>query len=367
MNSQLDQIRALIEANDLSQARDELKKFLAENPENAQGWFLASFAQSTPEMRLASIRRAATLRPDHQEIQKRLLKLESAVEKKKSAIGLPALAMIGFVLVLGLVLAVVFLNRNTPPAQEELPTLAVLRSTTDIPVQQINPTVTSELVLHPQTTSVSLEETRTSSTVEPTMQTAVVSLAVSTPAPVFTASQLNNPPPTIYIGATALITPTLASNSPRLTSTPTNASQPTLASPAVIPTDVSVLPLKKTINIAAGEFRVVDATRGAESMIQDLGGSFPPAPAQQSWVLLELLLICKNSPTCAFDPSTLKIVGSSGTPYSYSPQLNLIPLFGTITENNQIWGYLGFTIPTNETSLKLTLSENGQTYVVTLE
>jgi hypothetical protein len=367
MNSQLDQIRALIEANELSFARDELKKFLAENPENAQGWFLASFAQSTPEMRLASIRRAATLRPDQQEIQKRLVKLESAVEKKKSAIGLPTLAIIGFVLVLGLVLAVVFLNRNTPPVQNELPTLAVLLSITDTPIEQAKATTTSISVLQPQTTSVSLEVTRADSTIEPTIQTTVVSLTA--PTPIFTASrsQLNNPPPTPYIGATPFITPTLVSGSSSPISTPTISSQPTLASPTVMPTDIQTLPLKKTVNIAAGEFRVVDATRGAESMIQDLGGTFPPAPAQQSWMLLELLLICKNGPTCAFDPSTLKIVGSSGTLYSYSPQLNLIPVFGTITENNQIWGYLGFTIPTNETSLKLTLSADGQTYVVPLE
>src|SRR3982751_5187938 len=87
MSNQLAQIRALIEANELSLARDELKKFLAENPENAQGWFLGSFVQPTPEMCLASIRYAAKLRPNYQEIQKRLLKLESAVEKKK-VIGL---------------------------------------------------------------------------------------------------------------------------------------------------------------------------------------------------------------------------------------------------------------------------------------
>jgi hypothetical protein len=102
-------------------------------------------------------------------------------------------------------------------------------------------------------------------------------------------------------------------------------------------------------------------------MIQDLGGSFPPAPSNQSWFLLELLLICKNNPTCTFDPATLKITGSSGVIYAYSSELNLVPMFGTVTQDNQIWGYLGFVIPTNETALKLTLSENGQTYVVALE
>jgi len=365
MNSQLDQIRVLIEANELSLARDKLKKFLEENPENAQGWFLASFVQSTPEMRLTSIKRAAKLQPDHQEIQKRLLKFESAVEKKKKATILPALAIVVVALAVLLVSFVVLLNRNTSPVLNELPTLAVLLAATDAPTRKIDTTATVALVLQPQTTSVSLEATRVNSTVEPTIQTGAASLATSTP--IFVASQLTNPLPTAFSGATTFITPTLASNNPTAMSTPTISSKSTVAASTALPTDVQSLPLHSTINIGTGEFRVVDATHGAESMIQDLGGSFPPVSPNQSWFLLELLLVCKNGPTCTFNPSTLKITGSSVATYAYSSELNLIPMFGTITQNNQIWGYLGFVIPTNETALKLTLSENGQTYVVALE
>jgi hypothetical protein len=369
MNSQLDQIRALIKANELSLARDELKKFLAENAENAQGWFLASFVQSTPEMRLASIRRAATLQPEQLEIQERLRKLESAVEKKKG-IGLSAFAIIIGVLLVALISTLVLVNQNTSPSQNELlPTLAVLLSTTDIPVRQTNATTTSVSVLQPETTLVGLQATNVSSTIEPTIeptiQTVVTSLATSTPIPV--TSQLVNPPSTAYPDVTTVITPTLASNSPTAMLTPTLSGRSTVTAPTAIPTSSQSIPLHTTINIAAGEFRIVDAKRGAESMIQDLGGSFIPAPANQSWLLLELLLICKNKSSCVFDPSVLKIIGSSGTVYSYSPQLNLEPSFGSTTENNQVWGYLGFTIPTNETSLKLTLSENGQTYSLALE
>src|SRR5258706_985496 len=181
MNSQLDQIRALIEANELSLARDKLGKFLADNPENAQGWFLASFVQPTPEMRLSSIKRAAKLQPDHQEIQKRLVKLESAFEKKKKASVLPTLAIVVFALSVVLVSFVVLLNRNTSPVLNELPTLAVLQAATDAPTQQINTTTTVVSILQPQTTSVRLEATSVNSTVETTVQTAVVPVVASTP------------------------------------------------------------------------------------------------------------------------------------------------------------------------------------------
>jgi hypothetical protein len=365
MNSQLDQIRALIEAHELSLAQDKLKKFLKDNPESAQGWFLASFVQPTPEMRLTSIKRAAKLQPSHQEIQKRLVKLESAAGKKKIT---RLLAIVVVALGILLTLAVILLNQRPLPASDELPTLAVLRAETDVPTQQILATATDISVLQPKMTSVNLGETGFNSTIESTVQTAIVSIVTSTP--VFIVPQPNNslPQPTAYTGATAFITPTLVSSNPTNTLAPTTiSSQPTVASPAGIPTTVQVVPLSSVIAISKGEFRVVDAKRGAESMIQDLGGSFPPAPPNQSWFLLELLLICKNSPSCVFDPSILKIIGSSGTIYSYSPQLNLAPSFGTTTENNQVWGYLGFTIPTNETSLKLTLSENGQTYSLALE
>src|SRR5689334_16915312 len=182
MSGQLDQIRALIEVNELNLAREELKKFLEANPENAQGWFLASFAQPTPEMRLASIKQAAKLRPNQQKIQKRLVKLESAVGKRKSAIPLPAIAIFGFALAVGLTLAVVSLNQNTPDApNEQLPTLAVLGAVTEITEvaqQPIQATAAVVPVLQTEVTVTTLPATEvsapTESTVQPTKEPVVV-------------------------------------------------------------------------------------------------------------------------------------------------------------------------------------------------
>ena len=373
MSSPLDQIRALIEANELSLARDRLKKFLGDHPENAQGWFLASFVQPTPEMRLASIKQAAKLRPNQQEIQQRLIKLESAVGKRKSAIPLPAIAIFVFAAAIGLTLAAVSLNRSATDApNEQLPTLAVLGGVTEVAQQQINATATVVPVLQPEVKVTSVPATEVRAPIEPTVQPTEVPVVASTPilgsTPVFAASQPTNlvPQPTAFTDQTVLIAPTtVVSDNP--TVTPAFSTQPTLTQPTVMPAQTRALPLESPVNIGIGEFRVVDAKRGAESMIQELGGSFPPAPANQSWVLLELLLVCKNSPTCTLDPATLQVSGSSGVVHAYSSALNLPPTFGTSTVNNQVWGYLGFVVPTSETGLKLTLSENGQTYAVALE
>lgn len=372
MSSQLDQIRALIEASELSLARDRLKKFLEDNPENAQGWFIASFVEPTVEMRLASIKQAAKLRPNQQEIQQRLVKLQSAVGKRKSAIPLPAIAIFALAVAIGLTLAVISLNRSTPDApNEQLPTLAFLGGVTEVAKRQINAKATVVPALQSEVTVTTLPATEVSSPIEPTVQPTEVPVVASTPilgsTPVFAASQPTNlvPLPTALTDQIVLIEPTTEFDNP--TVTPAVSMQPTLAEPTAMPAQTRILPLESPINIGIGEFRVVDAKRGAEGMIQELGGSFPPAPANQSWVLLELLLVCKNSPTCALDPATLQVTGSSGVIYAYSSALNLPPMFGTTTLDNQVWGYLGFVVPTSETGLKLTLSENGHTYAVALE
>jgi hypothetical protein len=396
MHKQLYEIKELAQANQISQAQTKLEKYLEDSPADAEGWFLASFVQPTPDMRLSAIRRAAKLMPDQPDIQKHLMKLESAARKKQKFPWLPALAIGTVALLVVLTLAVASLNLHTAPVSNELPTLAVLQVVTDLPSQPIaaldsqNGTMPTAVapVLQP-----TLEAPDSGSSAQPTevAQTVLVSpiaptpaLAVSqspiaptlvlavpqspgAPTPVFTASQADNPLPLPTATPAAFITPTLASNNPTTPPVTIIPTQPTVAHPTPMPTPMQTVPLDAAINILPGQFRVVDATRGAESMIQSLGGSFAPAPASQSWLLVELLLICNDNAACTFDPSTLKITGSSGSVYAYSPQLNLSPTFGKMTKNNQIWGYLGFIIPTSETRLELTLSENGQTYAVTLE
>jgi hypothetical protein len=389
MQKQLSEIKTLVETQQISQARTKLEEYLKNNPEDSQGWFLASFTQPTPKMRLLAIQRAAKLKPDQQDIQKRLAKLVSGAGKKQISPWLLALT-IGIAVLLTVVASAVILpNLTTSSVAQELPTLAVLQVATGISSQEIaapengEKTIPTTVVPVLQTQTINPEASDAVSSPQPTeaVQTGLVPSEVATQAliapktpgaqaPAFSSQQPNNPLPlpTAFPSPTseALIAPTAAPDNPIVPSLTLAPTQSTVMPPTIMPTPMQIVPLDTAINIGTGQFRVVDATRGAESLIQSLGGSFSAAPANQSWLLVELLLVCADSTTCKFDSSTLKIIGASGVTYASSPQLNLTPAFGTITQNHQIWGYLGFIIPSSETSLELALSENGQTYAVAL-
>ena len=91
---------------------------------------------------------------------------------------------------------------------------------------------------------------------------------------------------------------------------------------------VGAIPLREGADIGGGEMRVVDAVRQAGAAIQDRGGSVPPAPAGQEWVLVELLLICEGDTNCTPDTGAFRLTGGSGAPYPPAAGFALAPIFG---------------------------------------
>ena len=113
--------------------------------------------------------------------------------------------------------------------------------------------------------------------------------------------------------------------------------------------------------------RVVAAVRPATTLINELGGSAANPPAGQQWLLVEALVICSGSGNCAPDLSGIRVVGSSGATYAPAPDFSMPQLFGPgAYAVGQVWGYMGFTIPTSETTLRLALNQGGQTYTFAL-
>lgn len=376
MDNQLSRIKALMKANQGDQARQQLEQYLNDNPEDARGWYLASFLKPTQGARLKTIQRAAKLAPNQPDIQKRLTKLESGGAENGKPSRVAIFVGVLLTLVALSVITVVVLNTRTERAPNEMPTLAVLDAEIDMAVPLVTQTKipgepTAGITVSAPTLPVVLAATEIPSEVP--SQPFVATETIDQLQPTATIQGFNSAP----VASIPLMTITLppASSDIHPTAAPTSLIAATLTSPAPTgnsPTGTPVtggngVALNTAVNIAEGEFRVVDATRNAESLIQELGGTFPPASPNQSWMLLELLLVCRNGVTCAIDPSTLRVVSASGTVYSYSPQLNLAPIFGTISENNQLWGYLGFVVPTNETGLDLTFTQNNQTYTFELQ
>ena len=85
-------------------------------------------------------------------------------------------------------------------------------------------------------------------------------------------------------------------------------------------------------------------------------------------LLVEALVICSGSNNCAPQLSDIQVIGSSGTTYAPVTNLNMPQLFGTSAfAVGQVWGYIGFTIPTSETALRLVLNQDGETYTFALQ
>jgi hypothetical protein len=160
--------------------------------------------------------------------------------------------------------------------------------------------------------------------------------------------------------------PSVPSSTP--SNTPAPPSTPLPGAPTVTPGGAAGVPLGEPLDVGNGEMRVLTAARPGDSLITEMGGSAANPPSGQEWVVIEGLVICSGTDNCAPDMTELRIVGSSGTPYSLSPNFSMPQLFGPDGFSlGQVWGYMAFTVPTSENDLRLVLTKNGQSYVFALE
>jgi hypothetical protein len=172
----------------------------------------------------------------------------------------------------------------------------------------------------------------------------------------------------VSIAPTDTTVPIAASATPAVTRVPPTAN-PTSAAPA-IPTMViaGAIPLLEGADIGAGEMLVLDVFRQASTEIANRGGSVPPAPAGEEWVLIELILICDGDENCTPESGTFNLTGTSGGQYPPAAGFQLEPVFGREAfAAGQVWGYLGFVVPDSETGLWLTLGQGSAVYRFALQ
>jgi hypothetical protein len=116
------------------------------------------------------------------------------------------------------------------------------------------------------------------------------------------------------------------------------------------------------LNIETGDLYVLTFARPAEALIAELGGSVTPAPAGQTWVLLEMLLICTTADNCA--PESIALVG--GTEYPPAEISALPPFSAAAYDGGQVYGYAGFLVPDADTNLSLSATRAGTVYTIAL-
>jgi hypothetical protein len=390
MDSQLRQISQLVQEKRFADARAPLQKYLRANPDSAYAWYLLSFVVATPAEKQKAIRKAVQLAPDDPKYTARLTKLGAA--KKRSPV-LP-LVILGVVLIAIVAVAFVALRPAATPAAESSATTVAQNSTTTGDSSQIaavaSATVESSILSTDETVTPAQEDAE--ATDDSTNLPTAASEEISTTA----AQSLNQ---TVDVNELPLLAaPTQQSAAPLPTAlssidgtaAPTQQPQPTEATrsapevptstpgtiittalpsvPTVTPGGEAGVALSTPLDIGSGDMRIVAAVRPATTLINDLGGAAANPPAGQEWLLVEALVICSGSDNCAPALSNIRVIGSSGTVYAPAPDFSMPQLFGPgAFAVGQVWGYMGFTVPTSETTLRLALNQGGQTYIFALQ
>jgi|GEM_PF-3317483 len=311
--------------------------------------------------------------------------------KKSYMMAGGGVALVLLLALIGLVLT------NTAPNAEGLPTLIPTRIAqdsilqTELPTTENSPTQTpSETLAHTATATVSASETPTS-TEEVTSEAAELIItpdilllntsgrdtvqtlqAATTQTPAPNSALATQTPEVVVIsgGVVSTATPNTGNNAPS-TSAPDSVIVPTNA-PAVsvvatnTPVLVSGVPvgigLAEAQQIGVSELRLISFTSPATTLLQEMGGILPSLPANTQIALAELLMICNSNADCT--PRGGFTLITSGNQALTPISISNLPAFNSGFGGGQVWGYVAFALPNNQsaTTLSLVVGNNSYTF-----
>lgn len=389
---------ATLMQQDASGARQALLAYLDDHPERADAWYMLSFVAETDAEKRAALEHALQLDPDNAKFRARWDKLRSASRGAAPAsrwlLVLGALVLVGVLGALGFLLLsggddssetpvgdlptrVALATETTTPSPSPTPTASPTETSSTTPSVTVVPTQpapdatatpeppVSVVIRRPPTQ----ENAETSETpVEGLLPTAVSPAALLTAAliPVATQAALI---PTLEPGVTAIPVETIAA---QITAMPTITDMPPELSATPnpnIPTPEGAILYRSEYRIDVGRLRILQASFPASAAIAELTGRTPPnPPANQSWVLVELLVICDPGATCLFPMTTFEILGGSQTVYTLASAVTVDPVFGRESAVGQSWGYLVFAVNNSEQALWLVMRQpDGNQYRFALQ
>jgi hypothetical protein len=386
MDSQLRQISTLVQERRYDAARAALEPYLRDHPDAAYGWYLLSFAAKTPAARWNAIKKAVQLAPENEKYLSRRVKLNAASPPSNTRL------LVAVAVVMITVLAVVFVLVRPPgtPADGALPTLAAgesLASSPTAPETAAVAAVASETATIVTATPEQLPAIVTATpTMPPPNQLLSTSAATNLPtisaADIILTADLTALASDILNPATAqALAPLPTANAPTSsppqptalvpsapTSTPSSTPQPGALTATPVLTGEGGVALSTPLDIGAGSMRVISVTRPGSTFITDMGGQPGSLPTGQEWVVVEALVICSGTANCAPNLSALQVAGASGSTYTPATDFSIASQFGPgAFALGQVWGYLGFRIPTTETNLRLILTQGNQTFTFALQ
>ncbi len=83
----LSQAKELLRAGQKQDARNLLDKYLQQNPQSEQGWWLMSFAVANPDQQIQCLKKILQINPDREKVRKKLEELTGEKRFVKQAIG----------------------------------------------------------------------------------------------------------------------------------------------------------------------------------------------------------------------------------------------------------------------------------------
>jgi len=369
MPQTLRDIADLIRQHQAVQARQALYAYLDSHPDQAEAWYLLSWVETDRPGKIEALDQALQLDPDNPKYQKRQAKLVTTPPTpsrgRKAILLLPIAG-----LVMALALLVAFLSSGDsqtaviPPTRVVLgvsPEASEIVANTEIPVETtaIAPLLTATVVPATTIAPIELSPVILSPEAMPTMATATPSSLMPTNTPVVPTA--SGSPTVVWatiipapLTAPANTSPSFVTMPPEITNT---SAPPTATLNPQIPTPAGAIPLGMPMNIGTGEMRVVSAARPANEVITSFIAAAPPnPPANHSWLLVELFLICSGTDNCAPPAGSLTVMGNSQALYQPSTVIPLFPQFGSDSfAVGQVWGYLIFAIPNAEQGIWLKL------------
>ena len=390
-----------IKAGQSDKAYDELKKHLTTNVSDAEAWYLLSLVAPTQSEKIKALEAALQHHPDHAKAVQRLARIQiSSRQSGRTRLLIGTILGLTLLVVLGVV---IFLNRQFGDAAP-IPTLAVLAplettaesglaavSTAASPTETTaTPEPITQQVITTAPTNTAAINTQQVTTIVPThiasaTAQASPSFLQGTPlatvnVPTVAVSSSQQVPPTVVIMTIVPVIPTITTVSVRPTlveatlnppvtreaATQTSTVPTATFAPTAVLTPGGSVPLGQPLQIGTGEMRVLSCTVPANALITTLGGTIPPTPAGQQWVVVEVLIICTVNTNC--NPQTREFsLHTNGDAYNPVPLSIASALGDGIVSSGQVWGHLAFLIPTSEQPLTLRLQRETTVFQFSLQ
>jgi len=83
----LSQAKELLRAGQKQEARNLLDKYLKQNPQSEQGWWVMSFAVDNPDQQIQCLKKILQINPDREKVRKKLEELTGEKQFAKQAVG----------------------------------------------------------------------------------------------------------------------------------------------------------------------------------------------------------------------------------------------------------------------------------------